>query len=73
MRYDDRGEKVEVDENQFGGNVLIVSPEEQLTGINRVSKADAEDEAEEPPEEKPKPRKKVKRAAKTKAKRKTRR
>ena len=73
VRYDDRGEKVEVDENQFGENVLIVSPEEQLTGINRVSKADAEDEVEEPPEEKPKPRKKVKRAAKTKAKRKTRR
>jgi len=46
VRYDDRGDRIE-DEHAFGQNVLIVQPEDQLAGINRVAKnpddADASD------------------------------
>ena len=52
-KYDDRGNRLDPDRAAFGDNVLIVDPEDQLSGINRVKTVEDEQEAEE----EPKPRK----------------
>ncbi len=48
VRYDDRGERVEEVSADFGENVLIVQPEDQLAGINRVKKDASEEDSAEP-------------------------
>lgn len=76
VQYDDRGERVEEVSADFGENVLIVQPEDQLAGINRVKNNPSEAESVEPEIEttkekesavKAKPQKKTKPKVKPKA------
>ena len=60
VKYDDRGHRLEPHQAEFGGNVLIVDPEDQLSGINRVTPV--EDKSEED-EEAPQPSKPQKSSA----------